>query len=117
MPSMLALSAIASLKANSTQSVESTSSSLSSVAHEVSRQLFKELPKLSEPEGTVERAGSPYEQMGPQPDQIPSNHGESSSTSCCMPKPHGSASALQINIREVLGHGNTATIYAGKSPS
>ncbi|KAL0023489.1 hypothetical protein WJX79_001014 [Trebouxia sp. C0005] len=83
------------------------------VAHEASQQLFKELPKLSESEGTVERTERADEQMGLHPDQIASNHGESSFTSCCVPKPHGLASALQINIREVLGHGNTATIYAG----
>ncbi len=118
MPSLLALSAIASLKADSTQSVESKSSSLSSsAAHDASQRLFEELPKPSASEGIVERSGSPNEQMGLQPDHIPSNHGQSRSTSCCMPKPSGPASALQINIREVLGHGNTAIIYAGKSLS
>jgi hypothetical protein len=114
-PSMLALSAIASLKADSTQSVESMSSSFSSsAAHDALQQLFKELPKLSESEGTLEGTGSPDEQMGLQPDHLHSNHGKGGSISCHVPKPHGLASALQINIREVLGHGNTATIYAGR---
>jgi len=117
-PSILALSAIASLKADSAQSVESKSSSLSSsAASDALQELFEELQQPSESEGAVERMGSPDEQIGLQPDHIPSNHGESSPTSSLMPKPHGSASALQINIREVLGHGNTATIYAGKSVS
>jgi len=117
-PSMSALSAIANLKAECTESMDSTSSSLcSSVAHDASHQLFENLPRTSESEGTatVERAGSLDEQMGLQPDHIPSNYGESSSTSPPRPNPHGLASALQINVREVLGHGNTATIYAGKS--
>ena len=58
------------------------------------------MPNLSESEGAVERTGTPDEQIGEQPDHIPSDQGKSSSTSSPVPKPHGSASALQINIRK-----------------
>ncbi|DBB15321.1 TPA: hypothetical protein ACH3X3_003571 [Trebouxia sp. C0006] len=98
-PSISALSAIASLKANSTQSESSSLSS--SAAHDASQELLKKLPNLSESEGTVERTGSPDEQTGLQPDHTPSNRGESSSTSPPMPKPD--PCGLQVHCKSTSG--------------